>query len=218
MNAPPGMKLYLLLLSWILWCSLHSFLASSSVLRFIERRTGMLVRFYRLLYNIFAAVSLVIPLALSVHLQTQGPMVFSWSGAFGGCRYLLLAVAGGLFIGGIRSYDLSFFAGISQMRTGRCRIEAVNGVVFKTTGVSGLIRHPWYTGGILLVWSLYRDMHVSTVITATIISGYFLVGALLEERRLIREYGMSYRQYCSKVSMLFPLKWLETVLKRNQVK
>ena len=203
----------LLALTWVFWCSLHSLLASAYVNNFVRRRVGAMYCFYRLLYNLFAMVSLVVPLAFTVHLQKHSPLVFSWDGTAGGCRYLLLTVAGGLFIGGILSYDLSFFAGISQIRTGHCRLQTVDGVIFRTTGVSGLVRHPWYAGGIVLVWTFYRDLYVSSIITAVILSGYFLIGALLEERRLIIEYGESYREYCRKVSMLIPWKWLETVFR-----
>jgi protein-S-isoprenylcysteine O-methyltransferase Ste14 len=46
------------------------------------------------------------------------------------------------------------------------------------------------------------------VIAAGIISGYFVVGAILEERKLVKHFGDAYRTYQQRVPMLFPVKWL----------
>jgi len=42
-----------------------------------------------------------------------------------------------------------------------------------------------------------------------VISAYFVIGAYLEERKLVREFGEVYREYQKNVSMLFPYKWLK---------
>jgi protein-S-isoprenylcysteine O-methyltransferase Ste14 len=75
------------------------------------------------------------------------------------------------------------------------------------TGILGVIRHPWYVGGMLIVWA--RPLDISAIITNTIITGYFVVGAILEERKLRRVFGDAYREYQEKVSMFFPCKWLK---------
>jgi protein-S-isoprenylcysteine O-methyltransferase Ste14 len=41
-----------------------------------------------------------------------------------------------------------------------------------------------------------------------LISLYFIVGALLEERRLISIFGEEYRKYQQEVSMFIPVKWI----------
>jgi protein-S-isoprenylcysteine O-methyltransferase Ste14 len=44
-----------------------------------------------------------------------------------------------------------------------------------------------------------------------ILSVYLVLGAMLEERKIIAQYddsGGSYRRYRQRVSMLFPWKWL----------
>ena len=39
-------------------------------------------------------------------------------------------------------------------------------------------------------------------------SGYFVAGAVLEERKLKVQFGQDYVDYQRKVSMFFPVKWL----------
>jgi protein-S-isoprenylcysteine O-methyltransferase Ste14 len=43
-----------------------------------------------------------------------------------------------------------------------------------------------------------------------ILSAYLLIGTLLEERKLVLEFGEKYKAYQRQVSMLIPLKWLRS--------
>jgi len=70
-----------------------------------------------------------------------------------------------------------------------------------------MVRHPWYTGGLLLIWAQKMDRPI--LMMSLILSVYFIVGALLEERKLRRIYGQVYRDYQHEVSMFFPFKWLK---------
>ena len=42
-----------------------------------------------------------------------------------------------------------------------------------------------------------------------VINVYFMIGAVLEERKLVREFGEKYQEYQRTVSMLFPWRWLK---------
>ena len=198
-------KYLILSASWICWCLFHSLLASAPVTVYLQKCMGRLFCFYRLLYNLFAAITLIVPLAYTAHFQLAEPPVFVWDGLFAYFRWTMILLAVILFFGGATRYDLSYFSGLFQIRTaGRKRY----GNVFKTTGILGFVRHPWYAGGILLVWSALQVISLSSLITAVILTLYFLLGIVLEEKKLIEEYGDSYRNYQEKVSMLFPGKWL----------
>jgi len=63
-----------------------------------------------------------------------------------------------------------------------------------------------------LIWATNLD--ATAVIVNIILSVYVIVGTLLEERKLIREFGDEYREYQKKVSMLFPVKWIKARLSR----
>jgi hypothetical protein len=41
-----------------------------------------------------------------------------------------------------------------------------------------------------------------------VLSAYLVVGTLLEERKLVIEFGEESRRYQSRVSMFIPVKWL----------
>lgn len=41
-----------------------------------------------------------------------------------------------------------------------------------------------------------------------VLTVYIVVGTLLEERKLVHEFGDAYRNYQSRVSMFLPLKWI----------
>ncbi|NNK97114.1 MAG: hypothetical protein HKP41_22395, partial [Desulfobacterales bacterium] len=75
--------------------------------------------------------------------------------------------------------------------------------------------HPWYLGGIIFIWSAADKVYPSTLITACIVSAYFVIGSLLEERKLQKKFGQAYEDYQKDVSMLIPVKWLQEQLKRR---
>lgn len=199
---------WLLALIWAAWCFFHSFFISRSVDLFLRRRLGNGYRYVRLGYNLLALASLVPVLAFSESLRAAP--IFSWNGAFRVGQGLMLFGAFWLFAAGARRYDFLQFAGFRQIRfnndcsalTEDCRID--------TTGVLGVVRHPWYSGGILLIWA--RSLDPAALVTNGVLTLYFIVGAFLEERKLLDAYGESYRAYQRRVSMLVPAKWIRRKL------
>jgi protein-S-isoprenylcysteine O-methyltransferase Ste14 len=102
---------------------------------------------------------------------------------------------------------MSQFIGIHQIRTGQTDYHTLSEFdTFDTSGILSVIRHPWYTGGILIIWS--SDMYLSTLLVNIVVSIYFVVGSFLEERKLLLAFGDRYREYQKNVSMLIPYKWL----------
>ena len=192
-----------LALIWTLWCALHSLMISRPVTGWLSRRHPGPFRYYRLFYNGFALASLVGVLGFAA--AARGPAVFSWSGPWRIFQAALFAAAFWFFAAGARRYDLRQFLGLRQalgqntcaVLTDDCRLD--------TRGVLGLVRHPWYTGGILLVWA--RNLDAAAVVTNLVITAYFIVGAFLEEGKLRVQFGAAYDAYCRQVSMFLPLKW-----------
>lgn len=56
---------------------------------------------------------------------------------------------------------------------------------------------------------LGRQMDVSAMVVNVILTIYLIVGTVLEEKKLVSEFGEKYRNYQEKVSMLIPYKWLK---------
>ena len=72
-----------------------------------------------------------------------------------------------------------------------------------TSGILGYVRHPWYSGGIALLWGLPTLTNV-TLITRLILTAYLVIGALLEERKMRALLGEPYLEYCRVTPMFLP--------------
>jgi len=197
---------YLLLgLVWAAYCALHSAMISETATGFLRRRLGDAFRFYRLFFNL-VAIGLLIPL-VSYSTSLRQEAMFRWTGPWLAVRYALVAVGVLLFVSGGRHYSLRQFIGISQLRgTSTGGLAAGGGI--DSSGILGVIRHPWYTGLVLLLWA--EDVDGTRLVTAGVLTVYIFVGTLLEERKLVHEFGDAYRRYQGRVSMFLPLKWLRS--------
>jgi methanethiol S-methyltransferase len=193
-----------LILLWGAWCFLHSFLITPSVTGFVRKRFEKAYRFYRIFYNFIALVTLIPVLGYSFFIK--GAPVFCWEGPFRMVQGVLVVWALLLFIGGARLYDLEQFLGTRQVRENSSCSVLTNDCRLDTGGMLGVVRHPWYAGGIFIVWA--RNLDMSAILTNLVITGYLLMGSLLEERKLMAEFGEQYMDYRQRVSMLFPFKWV----------
>jgi protein-S-isoprenylcysteine O-methyltransferase Ste14 len=196
-------QLVLLAVAWTAYCAVHSAMISRTATRFLEPRLGTAWRYYRLFFNGVALVTLI-PLVL-YSLSLEGTPFFRWQGLLLGVRYALMACGGLLFLAGGRHYSLRQFIGISQLR-GAPSGGLARGGGIDSTGVLGLVRHPWYSGLVLLLWA--RDLDAGRLVVNAVLTAYIVVGTLLEERKLVQEFGDSYASYQARVSMFVPLKWL----------
>ncbi|MEE9331546.1 MAG: isoprenylcysteine carboxylmethyltransferase family protein [Methylophilaceae bacterium] len=75
---------------------------------------------------------------------------------------------------------------------------------FKTPAFYKFVRHPIYFGFTIAFWAT-PVMTISHLLFAIATLGYTLIGTFLEERDLVDTFGDEYRNYKSKVSMLFPM-------------
>ncbi len=196
------MNLLVLGFLWIVWCTMHSLLIARSVTGLLQQMLGGGFRYYRLFYNITAILTLL-PLLLLTW-EMRGGMVFAWQGYWQILRFLLLATAGWLFWAGARRYDMGYFLGIRQIRSGMAHILLSETEEFSTAGVFGLTRHPWYLGSLLLIWSILPGYSMADLIVSGLLSIYIIIGTFLEERKLLAEFGDAYRRYQRQVPMFLP--------------
>jgi methanethiol S-methyltransferase len=204
------MKYWILGLLWITYCSLHSGLITYSMTSYLKKKFGDNYKFFRLFYNLFAVVSLI-PVIYYTYSIRQIPF-FTWGGYLLPIRYLLLAIGILILYDGSRHYDMMTFLGLRQIR-GNVTHNLINtSGKIDSSGILGVIRHPFYSASILLLWT--NNLDISILIVNIILSLYLIIGTFLEESKLIREFGDEYVEYQKKVSMLFPLKW---IIKRFQV-
>jgi hypothetical protein len=102
-----------------------------------------------------------------------------------------------------KSYDNGMFLGLSQIKA-RLRGEKQpdKPKKLKTSGALAIVRHPYYTAGLILIWS--RPMNMTDFDITLILTAYFILGYLNEERKLIREFGDDYIKYRRNVPALIP--------------
>jgi protein-S-isoprenylcysteine O-methyltransferase Ste14 len=193
---------------WIIWCFVHSLMIASVVTNRLREKFGNHYRFYRLFFNTVALATFC-PLAL-YSLQLNEKPVFIWDGVLVVVQYGLLSLSVFLFLAGARHYSFSSFLGLAQIREGEPSRTLSARPAFATSGILGVIRHPWYAGALLLVWA--RDFGLMTLIINFVLSLYLVIGAFLEERKLLKEFGDDYRLYKNRVSMLLPWKWIKKKL------
>lgn len=201
------MDYWIYALLWIAWCTLHSTMISTPVTDHLKRRLGSGFRFYRLFFNM-VAMATVTPLFLCF----QAEPFFRWEGHLIIGQVCLFVIVGFLFIAGMRHYDLLQFLGIRQIRDGASNSLLSKSGRLDSTGILGATRHPWYLAAMIAFW--LGPMSTLAIIRNTIMTAYVLVGTLLEERKLVAEFGEEYRQYQKRVSMLIPYRWTRGRLQR----
>jgi methanethiol S-methyltransferase len=200
------MNYALLALVWLAWCFCHSALISMSVTGYLKEHLGDRFRYYRIAYNGFSLVTLI-PVVLYAHGMRSEPLFF-WEGYWRIVQILLLASSLFLFLAGGRHYDGLSFLGLRQLRSRSSCVGLTETCGLNTRGILGVIRHPWYAGGMMIIWA--GDLDLSAIVTNVILTGYFIVGTILEERKLSAQFPGTYKEYQQKVSMFFPWLWLKS--------
>jgi len=167
-------------------------------------------RFYRLFFDIFSVATFV-PLLMYSRLLRTGPL-FRWEGYTHIVQYCLIILAAVLLLTGASHYSILQFLGIQQILQKRSGVSMTESGQFDSSGVLSVVRHPWYLAVFILLWT--RDLYPVGIIVNAVLSAYLLIGTLLEERKLVFEFGDKYKLYQRQVSMFIPLKWLRAKLQR----
>jgi len=184
-----------LALLWIVYCVLHSVLASDWIKKNMRMRMKNF-KWYRLWYTLFAFVFLAAIIYFEVEMAT---MQLFQPNSFTVIAGTVLSLSGlGLMFICIRKY----FMNLSGLRS--LFIENFSNEL-QIKGVHKYVRHPLYLGTFVFIWGLLLLMPLaSLLISNTIITIYTLIGIGLEERKLLTEFGESYSKYRKTVPMLIP--------------
>ena len=178
---------------WLFYYAIHSALASNRVKLLFAQKLPGVYSWYRFLYSLFAAINFM--LLLWFHSMASSKPLFTSS--------LTLQIAGALvglagilvFIKAIRQYELRFWYKPA---------EESNSFLI-TTGLNAVVRHPLYFAVILgLIALILIFPNWKNLIFAIVTILYIIIGALLEERKLISQYGVAYIAYRKRVKMLIP--------------
>lgn len=198
-----------LVVAWTAYGCVHSLLASLTVKRIVARRWPAAMRAYRLAFNGIAAALLVPPLWLTF--AWGGPPLWEWSGAWAWLANGLALGAAAAFVWTTRHYDMSHFSGIAQWRGGQAS-PGFDGERLEISPLHRVVRHPWYFLGLVILWT--RDMDAARLVSSLCVTAYLWLGSLLEERKLLLQYGEAYARYRAAVAGLVPVPW--RILSRDE--
>ena len=174
---------------WVVYYGLHSILASTSVKNSISPNPTV----YRFLYSLFSTIGLATILLFGASIFSP---LFIAPGPITTGLGLFLATYGIFIIKrAFRNYRFREFVGIKK--------EAQP--ILKTDGLQAKIRHPLYSGIILLVlgYVLFNPMLVNVVSLIALII-YLPIGIWLEEKKLIQIFGQEYENYKKSVPSIIP--------------
>ncbi|MBK9470730.1 MAG: hypothetical protein IPO18_00380 [bacterium] len=183
-----------------LWCLWHSLLATHRWRALVQRLFPRWHAFSRVLYVLGSTLTLAVLMAWLRSVPEQ--VLWEWKGPWAVARWLGLAEAAFLFWAGARAFDNRHFLGLAQLRdyaAGRQPAEPP----FRAEGILGVIRHPWYSGTLLLLVFMLPWTDVNLAWRGTFLA-YTLLGCELEERKLLRDIGAPYAEYRRQVGRYWP--------------
>jgi protein-S-isoprenylcysteine O-methyltransferase Ste14 len=188
--------MFWLILSIALWGFVHSWVASHGFKEFLRRAFGDgFMKLYRLLYNIFAVVTLAPVLYFMAVLPDKNlyQVLSPWS-------YIMLAgqgISALLLLIAVLQTDMLSFIGLRQL------VEEEKPEKLVIGGLYRAVRHPLYTFSLLILW-LSPTVSVNSFIVYASWTLYILIGIYFEERKLLREFGEAYARYKTVTPMLIP--------------
>jgi methanethiol S-methyltransferase len=188
-------------LLWIGYCILHSLLISISFTKYITNILKGFFAFYRLFYVLISLV-LLIPL-INYTAQIDRTVIISYSFPWSIVRNIFMYGSLVMFFWAFFfSYDPLAFFGIRQILGFKKKNEKIFSSEIKKSGLLGVVRHPMYLALIIYLWT--QTFSTVDIIVNIILTIYVVIGTLLEEKKLIFEFGDSYKQYQEQVPMLIP--------------
>lgn len=189
----------ILTILWLLFGVLHSMLAAGWWKRRMQRRLGANFKYYHFGYSVFAALTLlgilVFQYTMHSHLLYEAPV---WvKGLF--CLPVLAGLAIMLIV--IKKYFFSL-SGISVF------YKQQTPPLLEQGGLHRFVRHPLYFSTLLFIWSLFLVFpYLNNLLACIVITLYTVIGARLEEKKLLAQFGEKYLTYKQKVPMIIPV-WL----------
>jgi len=151
-------------------------------------------RMYRLFYNLISLA--LFGWAMAAYRNT--PVLYVVPGIWSLVMYFMQAIFIALLFICVRQTGAAEFIGIS-----RADASGDNKPRLVTSGCYSIVRHPLYLFSMLFLLS--NPVVTGRWLILTLFSfAYFIIGALVEERRLLHEFGSEYQRYRQKVPFLIP--------------
>jgi methanethiol S-methyltransferase len=202
------MKYLLIALMWAGYCVLHSYLISIGFTNLMNRLLKKYYAFYRLFYILISLV-LLIPI-INYTAQLDNKVIITYGLFLNILRYIFISGSLLMFFWAFFiNYDSLSFFGIRQILNFGKQKKADPSEEIKRNGLLGIVRHPMYLALIIYLWC--QTHKISDIVGNTVLTIYIIIGTILEEKKLVLEYGDAYIKYQQEVPMLIP--FTKTMLK-----
>lgn len=182
------------ILGCILFGVAHSLFAAQRTKQFFSRVAGREPRCYRLLYNL-ASLALF---GWVMATYRTSPLLYAVPGIGRWLLYLAQILIAAALFRCVQQTGAGDFLGISQFRS-----VAAPPRKLVTDGWYARVRHPLYLLSTLFL-ILNPVMTVQWLLLTLFSVTYFIVGGMIEERRLLDEFGDEYRRYRQRVPFMIP--------------
>ncbi len=192
------------ILYFLVFAIIHSALATDYIKNKARRLLGERYRFYRIIYTLISIPAFAPAFFVWIKYSGSTPPVYSIPDWAYPLIIIVRVLALGIFAYALFQTDFSVFIGIKQTH---------GKTVLVTGGAYGIVRHPLYASGILLLITK-MEMNQLDLIAVLLVSIYFIFGAYIEERRLLSVFGDEYRKYREQVSMFIPVKRMRKSISR----
>lgn len=178
---------------WLIFGAMHSFFIYLPIRKKVQHFLGIDDQTYRLFYALLSIVSLF--LAALVTLLSDGnwllqPDYITYTGG-------MMLMLGALYLMKLsfKNYSLTVFIGLQPEKTTKLELS----------GMNRYVRHPLYLSTILFLVGMMAFWPSDVMLlTGAILTAYILLGARLEERKLINQFGKDYLDYIKEVPFMLP--------------
>lgn len=193
---------YLLIASlWTGYCALHSYLISIGFTNLMIRLLKKYYAFYRLFY-VLVSLLLLIPL-IKYTGQADNMVIISYGHYLDILRHILIYGSLLMFFWAFFfDYDSLSFFGIRQILNLGKNKEIKPSNEIKKSGLLGIMRHPMYLALIIYLWC--QTFKMADIVVNIVLTAYIIIGTILEEKKLVLEFGETYIQYQKEVPMIIP--------------
>jgi len=184
--------------AYVLYAIVHSILASPWAKGKSRVILGSLSdRWYRFAYNLLGGITFVPVLAVMAAFPGDALYRIPWPWLL--LTTILQLTGATIILVGMLQTDLWHFLGLRQLVDSESPDESP----LIIGGLYRYMRHPLYTGGLLLIWFL-PQMTTSLLAFNLAATLYLYIGSIFEEHRLEQQFGLAYSDYIQQVPRMIP--------------
>ena len=182
-----------MVLTWAIFYTLHSVLASDKIKRILKGKWPDLYKYYRVFYSLLFGVLFLALVIQALFLPKI--ILFSTAGLVSHSGYLLATLGLVVLNRAFKNIAVSRFLSMEE----KVQDELV------ISGIYLQVRHPMYLG-LILIFAGYLLVagNLASAIHLGMLLAYLPFGIYYEEKNLIRRFGEKYHLYKQEVPVLFP--------------